>query len=61
MIHIQLRAALFLVQANQSLPSDAIIAFDPRRSEIGFLCCLILVQFVIRKSEENSAGGEGRR
>lgn len=37
MVRIQLRPALFLVQANQALPSDAIILFDPRRSKISFL------------------------
>lgn len=61
MIRIQLQSALFLVQANEALPSDAIILLDPCRSKIGFLCRLVLVQFVIRKPEENSAGVEGRR
>lgn len=60
MICIQLRPALLLVQANQSLPSGAIIIFDPRRSRISFLRRLILIQFVIRKSEENVASAKGR-
>lgn len=60
MICIQLRPALLLVQANQSLPSGAIIIFDPRRSRISFLRSLILIQFVIRKSEENVASAKGR-